>query len=92
MNANYEQGRPMNSVNQLNLDDHYEAFVEQQVASGNFANATEVMQAALKLLEAREAKREVLRQALIEGEQSGLVEDFHIDDFLAEMDRKYVNG
>jgi antitoxin ParD1/3/4 len=46
----------------INLTDHYDRFVEQQIAAGRFANASEVLRAGLRLLEqqARE-DREKLR-------------------------------
>jgi antitoxin ParD1/3/4 len=49
------------------LGDHLEAFVAAQVAAGRYQNATEVIRAALRLLEEREARLETLRRALIEG-------------------------
>jgi antitoxin ParD1/3/4 len=35
----------------VNLTDHYDQFVDGQVASGRFKNASEVMRAGLRLLE-----------------------------------------
>ena len=53
------------------LSDQLDAFVSREVAKGDFASASEVIRAGLRLLEERQARLEVLRRALVEGEQSG---------------------
>ena len=54
------------------LDDHFDAFVAAQVEAGRYKNATDVIRSGLRLLEERETRLEVLRQALAEGEASGV--------------------
>ncbi len=54
------------------LGDHFDAFVSAQIAAGRYASATDVIRSGLRLLEEREAKLEGLRQALAEGEASGI--------------------
>jgi antitoxin ParD1/3/4 len=54
------------------LGDHFDAFVSSQVQSGRYANATDVIRSALRLLEEHERSVEALRRALIEGEESGV--------------------
>ena len=53
------------------LSDHFETFVSRQIEQGEYGSASEVVRAALRLLEERHTRIEALRQALIEGEQSG---------------------
>jgi antitoxin ParD1/3/4 len=55
----------------VNLTDHYDQFVESQINSGRYQNASEVMRAGLRLLEQRtredEEKLTVLRKLVAEG-------------------------
>jgi len=67
----------------INLGDHF-AFVEEQLATGRYSSASDVVHAGLRLLEDEEAKLAALRAALIEGEESGLAEPFDFDAFILE--------
>ena len=53
------------------LGDHFDQFINRQIQSGRFGNASEVIRASLRLMEEEEQKLEALRQALIAGENSG---------------------
>ena len=54
------------------LGDHFDAFVAAQIEAGRYANATDVIRSGLRLLEEHEQRVEALRNALIEGEESGV--------------------
>ncbi len=54
------------------LGDHFDDFVSEQVESGRYKNATDVIRSGLRLLEDRETRLAAIRQALIDGEQSGI--------------------
>jgi antitoxin ParD1/3/4 len=54
------------------LGDRFDSFVAAQISAGRYANATDVIRSGLRLLEEHEQKLEALRQALIEGEESGI--------------------
>ena len=55
----------------ISLGDHFEGFIGQQIEQGRYGSASEVVRASLRLLEEHEHKVQALRQALVEGEQSG---------------------
>jgi antitoxin ParD1/3/4 len=55
----------------ISLGDHFEGFIDQQIESGRYGSASEVIRASLRLLEEREQKIEGLRKALLDGERSG---------------------
>ena len=68
----------------LSLGDHFAEFIEEQIASGRFTSASEVVRAGLRLLEENEARLSALRGALVEGERSGEPEPFDFDKFLKD--------
>ncbi|MEA3008571.1 MAG: antitoxin ParD1/3/4 [Sphingomonadales bacterium] len=72
----------MNDQPPRRLARHFEVFIEDQVARQKYEDATEVIEAALRLLEAREAKLEQLSQALQEGLDSGEAVDFEMNEWL----------
>jgi antitoxin ParD1/3/4 len=73
----------MSRVTSFSLGDHFTSFVETQVKEGRYSNASDVMRAALRLLEEREARIGALRAAIIEGEQSGPSKPFDFEAFVA---------
>lgn len=66
----------------FSMDDHYNAFIEEEVASGRYRSASDVVRAALRLLEDRETRLRALRRSLIAGERSGESTPFDFDDFV----------
>lgn len=73
----------------FSLDEHFSAFIEAEIASGRYRSASDVVRAALRLLEDRETRLDALRQALTTGEESGTSTPFDFDEFLS---RKRATG
>lgn len=73
----------MQKSTSFSLGDHFSSFIEAQVAEGRYASASDVVRAALRLLEEQEAQLAALRAALVEGEQSGEPTEFDFEAFIA---------
>lgn len=58
------------------IGDYFEKFINQQVQSGKFSSASEVVRAALRMFEYEETKKKELVKELDKGEESGFVENF----------------
>lgn len=66
----------------ISLGDHFADFIDEQVTSGRYSSASDVVRAGLRLLEEDEARLEALRAALVEGEGSGAARPFDVEAFL----------
>ncbi len=71
----------------MSLGEHFDDFIAHQLESGRYGSASEVVRAGLRLLEDSENKLRALRQALVEGEQSGAA-DYSYEAFIAELDER----
>ena len=58
------------------LGEHFEEFILNEVSSGRYSSASEVVRTALRLLEAEESKKKQLNKALASGEKSGFKKNF----------------
>lgn len=74
----------------LSLGEHWEAFIKNEIASGRYGSASEVVRDALRTLEERKSKLEALRAHLAQGaRQAGngdFVDDFNMDALIHELD------
>lgn len=68
----------------ISLGDHFADFIADQVRSGRYGSASDVVRAGLRLLEEHEARVRALETALIAGEQSGEPKSFDFEKFKAE--------
>ena len=69
----------------VSLGDRFAGFIAAQVQSGRYGSASDVVRAGLRLLEEQESRVKALQNALIEGEQSGIADDFDPETFLREI-------
>ena len=60
----------------ISLGNHFESFVEYSISKGRFNNVSEVIRAGLRLLEEEESRLSVLKNAIQEGIDSGIAENF----------------
>ncbi|HEY8098128.1 MAG TPA: type II toxin-antitoxin system ParD family antitoxin [Methylobacter sp.] len=67
---------------------HFEKFIADIVEEGRFGSKSEVVRAGLRLLEAQEIKLAALRSALIEGEESGIAENYSLTGLIEEIDKE----
>ena len=83
----------------INLTDHYDRFVHDQIAEGRYKNASEVLRAGLRLLEQQsredEEKLAALRglaaeafASLERGEGTTLEGDQQLENFIASIGRR----
>lgn len=73
----------MAPITSISLDLHSTAFLAQEVATGRYRSASDVVRAGLRLLEDQKTELDVLRSALIAGEERGKAEPFEFDVFIA---------
>jgi antitoxin ParD1/3/4 len=57
----------------LSLGKHWEYFIQENIQSGRYGSASEIVRDSLRLLEEREIHLESLRSKLISGENSGSI-------------------
>lgn len=69
----------------VTLGEHFNSFIGEQLKSGRYGSASDVVRAGLRLLEEREAKVKALQEALIAGEESGEPQPFDFEAFKARM-------
>ena len=72
------------------IGEHFEKFINNEVSSGKYGSASEVVRTALRLLQSEEEKRAILLDALIQGEKSKRVENFDPKLHLAKLHKKHL--
>lgn len=70
------------------LGGHFEGFIVEEVASGRYGNASDVMRAALRLLEHEEKKLEALSAAIDAGDSSPESKDLDGEKVFSRLRRK----
>ena len=73
------------------LGDYFDKFINEQIKTGKFSSASEVVRAALRMFEYEETKKSELLKELKKGEKSGFVKNFDRDKFLESFHQKYAS-
>ncbi len=76
----------------MSLGEHWEIFIKNEIASGRYGSASEVVRDALRVLEERKSKLDALRTHLAQGAAQAasgeFVEDYSIEKVISELDRE----
>lgn len=74
----------------VTLGDHFDSFITQQLQSGRYGSASEVIRAGLRLLERSETRLERLKRLVEDGQESGIAE-YSYAELIAELDDEESN-
>ncbi|MEI4263476.1 type II toxin-antitoxin system ParD family antitoxin [Roseovarius sp. D0-M9] len=74
----------------VTLGNHFADFISEQVQTGRYGSASDVVRAGLRLLEEHETMVRALQDALVAGEQSGTPRPFDNEAFLNRMHAKHA--
>ena len=73
------------------LGTYFENFIKSKISQGRYNNASEVIRAALRLLEENEQQTAQLSAAIDKGLESGIAEDFEPNSYLQTL-KAHRNG
>jgi antitoxin ParD1/3/4 len=73
------------------LGEYFDKFINEQVKSGKYSSASEVVRAALRMFEYEETKKTELINELKKGEKSGFVKNFNRDTLLNNIHQKHAS-
>jgi antitoxin ParD1/3/4 len=88
--GNFEIKKQMGRNTSISIGSHFENFINSEVATGKYSSASEVVRSALRMLESEERKISELRNALVEGESSQMIENYNAKKHLADLHKKYL--
>jgi antitoxin ParD1/3/4 len=72
------------------LGNYFDDFINQQIKTGKYSSASEVIRAALRMFEHEESKKGELINELKKGEESGFMPDFDRTTFLENLHQKHL--
>jgi antitoxin ParD1/3/4 len=88
-----KKGENMSKNTSISLGNYFDDFIKNILKNGRYKNASEVIRAGLRLLEAEENKVIMLRNAIQEGIDSGHDTNFDSNIHLKRMKKeKKLNG
>ena len=74
----------------ISLGSYLEDFINSSVSYVKYSSASEVVRSSLRLFESEEKKIKELRNPLVEGENSPMIENFDAEKHLADLHSKYL--
>ena len=76
----------------LSLGKHWEVYIKNEVSSGRYGSASEVVRDALRTMEERKTKLEALRSHLAQGAEQAtagtFIDDFSMDSLISDLDNE----
>jgi len=74
------------------LGEYFDNFIAEQVKSGKFTSASEVVRTALRLFEQQENKTKILANELKAGEKSTMISNFDRKKGLSNLHAKHLRN
>lgn len=71
------------------MGDHFEKIIARSIQSGRYSSVSEVIRAGLRLIEEREQKIDLLKEAIEAGQNSGYVKNFDPVEYLKKINAKH---
>jgi antitoxin ParD1/3/4 len=78
----------------VNLGEHFNSFIGSQIEHGRYGTASEVVRAALRLLENQETKLKAIRTKLAASESQadkGEFADYSLEKLIDQLDSKVIS-
>jgi antitoxin ParD1/3/4 len=76
----------------LSLGEHWEVYIKNEIASGRYGSASEVVRDALRAMEERKSKLDALRSHLAQGVEqaraSEFIDNFTMDSLINDLDNE----
>jgi antitoxin ParD1/3/4 len=72
------------------LGEYFEEFISNEISSGKYNSASEVIRSALRLMKYEEQKKKDLSKALVVGEKSGFDKTFDSKTNLKKLHSKFL--
>jgi len=79
----------MSKNTSVTLGDYFERIIEKSIETGRYSSANEVIREGLRLVDVREQKMKILREAIEAGERSGYVDNFDLVKHLKVLNQRY---
>jgi len=76
----------------LSLGEHWEVYIKNEISSGRYGSASEVVRDALRAMEERKIKIDALRSHLAQGAEQAkagdFITDFTMDSVIRDLDNE----